>query len=123
MPLVTLQSLYINTTYINTLHTLTLYSAYLSTDVLGPRSKRLPLQQQLRALLEDELDRTTIVRLLKSVAFFQGTISEPLQHALAEHIQVTPLGDAASSGAACVYEVLNHSRRPHPAPHTTHHTP
>ena len=39
-------------------------------------------------LLEDELDRTTIVRLLKSVAFYQGTISEPLQQALADHIQV-----------------------------------
>lgn len=54
-------------------------------------AQRLPVRQQVKVLWEDELDRTTVVRLLKSVSFYEGNISEALQQALAEHIQVAAL--------------------------------
>lgn len=65
------------------------------------------MQQQLRVLLEDELDRTTVVRLLKSVAYYHGTISEALQQALAEHIQVACVTCSITRTAARIVSHLD----------------
>ncbi len=45
-------------------------------------------QQQLHVLKEDELDRTSVMRLLKALVHYQCVVSDDLRQVLIEHIQV-----------------------------------